>query len=172
MRAARGDLGGRGREDRLLTLTGPGGVGKTRLAIEVARASEPHFPDGAWFVPLASLRRSEDVPMAMVRALDAVTLDGESPEQALHRFLSARRLLLVVDNCEHLSGVAAFAGGLLEACPGLTVLATSREPLNLRAEARYPVPLAVRCTTDDAVDLVRGTRADARSGDWRRTTPR
>ena len=89
--------------------------------------------------------------MATVRALDAVTLDGESAEQALHRFLSARRLLLVVDNCEHLPGVAAFAGGVLEACPGVSVLATSREPLDLRAEARHPVPpLSVH---DDAVEL-------------------
>jgi predicted ATPase len=125
---------------RLLTLTGPGGVGKTRLAVEVARAVETDFADGACFVPLAALRRVEDVPTATVRALGAVVLDGESAEQAVERFLAARDLLMVVDNCEHLRGLSAFIGRVLESCPGVTVLATSREPLDLRAEERHPVP--------------------------------
>jgi predicted ATPase/DNA-binding SARP family transcriptional activator len=133
---------GRVRQDgvRLLTLIGPGGVGKTRLAIEAASASEADFSHGACFVSLASVRRVEDVPMTTVQALDAVVLDGESAQQALVRFLAGRRLLLVVDNCEHLPGVSVFVGELLEACPGVTVLATSREPLDLRAEVRHPVP--------------------------------
>jgi predicted ATPase len=143
---------------RLLTLTGPGGVGKTRLAIEAARASEPRFAHGACFVPLAALRRSEDVPIATVRALGAVVLDGESAEQAVERFLAARQLLLVADNCEHLRDVAAFIGGVLECCPGVTVLATSREPLALQAEVRRAVPpLALpdpcRAAEGDAVTL-------------------
>jgi predicted ATPase/DNA-binding SARP family transcriptional activator len=125
---------------RLLTLTGPGGVGKTRLAIEVARAMEPAFADGACFLPLVAVRRVEDVPMATVRALGAVVLEGESAEQAVERFLAARQLLLVADNCEHLDGVSTFIAEMLESCPGVTVLATSREPLALRAEERHAVP--------------------------------
>ena len=138
----------------LLTLTGPGGVGKTRLAIEAGRTVEPDFPDGACFVPLAALSRVEDVPMATVRALGTVILDGESAERAVHRFLAARRLLLVVDNCEHLPRLSAIVGGILESCPGVTVLATSREPLDLRAEERYPVPpLSLPAGSGDAVAL-------------------
>jgi predicted ATPase/DNA-binding SARP family transcriptional activator len=125
---------------RLLTLTGPGGVGKTRLAIEAARAAETHFAHGACFVPLAALRRIEDVPIATVRALGAVILEGESAEQAVERFLSARQLLLVFDNCEHLRDVARFIAGVLAAGPGVTVLATSREPLGLQAEEQRAVP--------------------------------
>jgi predicted ATPase/DNA-binding SARP family transcriptional activator len=125
---------------RLLTLTGPGGVGKTRLAIEAARAAEPDFADRAHFVSLAALQRPEDVPAAIVRALGVVVLSGESAEQAVERFLAGKHLLLVVDNCEHVLGVAPFLGGLLRSCPSVTMLATSREPLALQAEERHPVP--------------------------------
>src|SRR5215211_2719415 len=135
---------------RLLTLTGPGGVGKTRLAIDAARAAEPDFADGARFVTLAAQRRAEDVPIAIVGALGATLLDGESAEQAVERFLSRRHLLLVVDNCEHVLGIAPFLGRVLESCPRVTVLATSREPLALQAEERRPVP---PLPDDDAATL-------------------
>jgi predicted ATPase/DNA-binding SARP family transcriptional activator len=135
---------------RLLTLTGPGGVGKTRLAIDAARSAEPDFADGARFVSLAAQRRAEEVPMAIVGALGATLLDGESAEQAVERFLSRRHLLLVVDNCEHVLGMAHFLGRVLESCPRVTVLATSREPLALQAEERRPVP---PLPTDDAATL-------------------
>jgi predicted ATPase/class 3 adenylate cyclase len=124
---------------RLLTLTGPGGVGKTRLALEAARAAQRDFADGAYFVSLAALRRPDDVPGAIVKALAVLVLSGESADQAAERFLSAKHLLLVVDNFEHLLAAAPFIGTLLRACPGLTVLTTSREPLGLQAEERYAV---------------------------------
>jgi class 3 adenylate cyclase len=141
---------------RLLTLTGPGGVGKTRLGLEAARAVKGGFADGAYFVSLAALRRPEDVPAAIVDTLAIVMLSGESADQAAERFLAAKRLLLVVDNFEHLLAAAPFIGRLLDACPALAVLATSREPLSLHAEERYPVsPLAVpaRATPEDAATL-------------------
>ena len=125
---------------RLLTLTGPGGVGKTRLALEAARAVELDFADGAHLVSLAAVQRPQDVPAAIVSALAIMPLAGESAEQAVERFLAAKHLLLVVDNCEHLPGAAAFIGGLAVACPTVTVLATSREPLAVQAEHCYPVP--------------------------------
>jgi predicted ATPase len=129
---------------RLLTLTGPGGVGKTRLAVEAARAVQVDFADGAQFVSLAALRRPEDVPAAIVEALGIIVLSGESADRAAERFLAAKHLLLIADNFEQLLAAAPFIGRLLEACPSLTVLATSREPLTLQAEERYPVsPLAL-----------------------------
>jgi predicted ATPase/DNA-binding SARP family transcriptional activator len=129
---------------RLLTLTGPGGVGKTRLAIEAARVVAADFADGAHFVSLAPLDRPEGVAVAIVEALGIVVLPGESADQAAERFLAAKHVLLITDNFEQLLAAAPLIGGLLEACPGLTVLATSREPLALRAEERYPVhPLAL-----------------------------
>jgi predicted ATPase/DNA-binding SARP family transcriptional activator len=125
---------------RLLTLTGPGGVGKTRLALEAARAVEADFADGACFVSLAALQRPEEVPAAVVSALGITLLAGESPNQAAERFLAAKHLLLIADNFEHVLAAAPFIGALLGSCPALTVLATSREPLALHAEARHPVP--------------------------------
>jgi predicted ATPase/DNA-binding SARP family transcriptional activator len=125
---------------RLLTLTGPGGVGKTRLALEAARAVEADFVDGACFLSLAALHRPEEVPAAVVSALGVTLLAGESPNQAAERFLGAKHLLLVADNFEHVLAAAPFIGALLGACPALTVLATSREPLALHAEARHLVP--------------------------------
>ncbi len=129
---------------RLLTLTGPGGVGKTRLAVEAGRAAEQGFADGVCFVSLADLQRPEDVPATIVTALGMIVLAGESPVDALERFLAAKQLLLVVDNFEHVLSAAPVLAGVLELCPALAVLATSREPLSLRAEERYVVkPLAV-----------------------------
>jgi predicted ATPase/DNA-binding SARP family transcriptional activator len=128
------------RSVRLLTLTGPGGVGKTRLALEIARSLDGDFPDGAYFVSLAALRRPEDVPGTIASALGIVAVRGESVEQAVERFLVAKHLLLVVDNFEHVLAAAPFIGCVLASCAGVSVLATSREPLALQAEERYPVP--------------------------------
>jgi predicted ATPase/DNA-binding SARP family transcriptional activator len=139
-------IGGRLRTGsvRLLTLTGPGGVGKTRLALEAARGVEQEFADGGCFVSLAALQRPSEVPTAIVTALRLIVLSGESPVQAVERFLTLKHLLLVVDNFEHVLAAAPVLGRLLEVCPTLTVLATSREPLSLHAEERYPVsPLAL-----------------------------
>jgi predicted ATPase/class 3 adenylate cyclase len=137
---------------RLLTLTGPGGVGKTRLALEAARAVRPEFADGARFVSLAAVRLPDDVPSAIIRSLAIRPLSRESPEETVTRFLSAKRLLLVLDNLEHLLPAGRFVWDLLVACPALTVLATSREALALRAEQRYPVEALA---TTDAAALFR-----------------
>ncbi|MGZ6643383.1 MAG: adenylate/guanylate cyclase domain-containing protein [Solirubrobacteraceae bacterium] len=148
---------------RLLTLTGPGGVGKTRLALEAARAVRAHFAGGAHLVSLAALQRPEDVPAAVVKTLGIVVLSGESDAQAVERFLAARHLLLVLDNLEHVLGAVPFIGRWLGACPALTVLATSREPLVLQAEERYPVaPLALPArTTAEGADALAGVDAVA-----------
>src|SRR4051794_20007351 len=119
---------------RMLTLTGPGGIGKTRLALEAARSAEGNFAHGARFVSLAALQRPDDVPAAIVSALGIVGLSGESAEQAVERFLVGKQLLLLVDNCEHVLGAAPFIGSVLGSCPGVMVLATSREPLALQTE--------------------------------------
>jgi predicted ATPase len=125
---------------RLLTLTGPGGVGKTRLGLDAARNVEADFGDGARLVSLAAVDRPEDVPTAIVSSLAIIPLAGESAAEAVERFLAPKHLLLIVDNCEHLPGAAAFIGRLSVACPALTLLATSREPLTVQAEQCVPVP--------------------------------
>src|SRR3954471_8994485 len=143
---------------RVLTLTGPGGVGKTRLALEAARTVEADFADGAHLVSLAAVQQPEAVPAAIVNTLGIVVLAGESADQAAERFLSAKHVLLIADNFEHVLAAAPFIGGLLGACPALTVLATSREPLTLHAEERFPVaPLALpdRGTIEDLQTLAR-----------------
>jgi predicted ATPase len=102
------------------------------------------FADGAQFVSLAALHRPQDVATAIVNALGIIVLSGESADQAAERFLAVKHLLLIIDNLEQLLPAAPFIAGLLEACPSLTVLATSRELLALQAEERYPVsPLAL-----------------------------
>ena len=133
------------REDhRLVTLTGPGGVGKTRLALDVARQLEPQYPDGAWLVSLAATAEAEHVPSAIAQALDVAPAGGESPEAATERFLGPKRGILVLDNFEHLLAAAPLVSDLLAGCSGLCVLATSREALQLQAEHRYAVtPLQV-----------------------------
>jgi predicted ATPase/class 3 adenylate cyclase len=129
----------RAEDARLLTLTGSGGVGKTRLALEAARVVQADFADGARFISLAGVRRTNDVPAAIVQGLGTAMLTGETPEQAVTRYLSAKHLLLVLDNLEHVLSAGGFVSRLLSACPGLRVLATSREPLALAVEKCLPV---------------------------------
>jgi predicted ATPase/DNA-binding SARP family transcriptional activator len=123
----------------LVTLTGPGGVGKTRLALEVARRLEEAFPDRIWFIPLAAVIAAEHVPGTAAGVIGPARVRGESPEDALVRFLSDKPALLVLDNFEHVLPAAGWVGQLLESCPRVTLLATSREPLRLQVEQRYEV---------------------------------
>ena len=125
---------------RLVTLTGHGGVGKTRLALEVARELEPEFPGGVRLVLLAATARPEHVPVTVVQTLGLSQLRGEGPGAAVKRFLGTSSVLLVLDNFEHVLSAAPLVGDLLAACPGTKVLATSREALRLQAEQRYEVP--------------------------------
>jgi hypothetical protein len=129
---------------RLVTLIGPGGVGKTRLALTVAHASRSAFPDGVAWVELASVTRTEHVAATIGRALDVTPLPGEEIGEALRRELEDKQLLLVTDNFEHLLDGALLVAEMVASCAGLRVLATSREPLNLAAEHRVAVmPLAL-----------------------------
>jgi predicted ATPase/DNA-binding SARP family transcriptional activator len=129
---------------RLVTLTGPGGVGKTRLALEVGSVLAPALRDGVWFVSLASIASPDHVPSAVIQALGVTPLQGETPKTAAERFLSGKRGVLVLDNFEHVLPAAHVVGDILRGCPGMAVLATSREPLHLHAEQRYAVdPLQI-----------------------------
>ncbi|MGH2370481.1 MAG: AfsR/SARP family transcriptional regulator, partial [Chloroflexota bacterium] len=154
---------------RLVTLTGSGGSGKTRLALQVASnlvssgfrvpsselgrgeletrnsqlatPAEPVFPDGVWLVELASLADPALVPPAVASALGVREAPGSPPAETLAIALRTRRLLLVLDNCEHLlDACAALADTLLRACPQLRILATSREALGMAGEATFRVP--------------------------------
>lgn len=129
---------------RLLTLTGPGGTGKTRLALETGSRLRTSFSDGVWLVELADLSDPQRVDHAIAHALGVTEREDRPLRPLLADFLAERRLLLLLDNCEHLLAACAQAADfLLMRCPGLTVLATSREPLNLPGEQIWPVsPLA------------------------------
>ncbi|HEX5299382.1 MAG TPA: BTAD domain-containing putative transcriptional regulator [Streptosporangiaceae bacterium] len=130
-------------ERRLVTLTGPGGVGKTRLALETAAKAADDFPDGAWLAELAGLTPAgtgtpADVVMAVLGIRDDSARD---PAGQLAEALRSSRMLLILDNCEHLADQAAkLAFRLLQAAPGLRILITSREPLRLAGEVVWAVP--------------------------------
>ncbi|MET8154757.1 NB-ARC domain-containing protein [Sphaerisporangium sp. NPDC005289] len=132
-------------ESRLVTLTGVGGVGKTRLATRVAREVAGRFPGGAWFVELSSLRAPEMVGDAIRAALRVGARPGDTAVAVLGEFLAGRRTLLVLDTCEHLTDAcAATVRAILAAAPGVRVLATSRRVLGVLGEARFEVePLPV-----------------------------
>ena len=124
---------------RLLTLTGPGGVGKTRLAIEVAARSHEAFADGVTFVALAPLRDSVLVLSTIAEALGIRDVAGQTLRETVEQHLRGKQMLLL-DNFEHLLFATPVVGNLVGACPGLTVLVTSRAPLRLGAEHQFPVP--------------------------------
>jgi predicted ATPase/DNA-binding SARP family transcriptional activator/DNA-binding CsgD family transcriptional regulator len=148
---ARTSFIGRGRETlevkrllamtRLLTLTGVGGSGKTRLALKVASDLAGAYPDGAWLVELAALSEGELVPQAVAEAVGVREQPGRSLTETLKDALRVRKMLLVVDNCEHLiEAVVRLFDALLDSCPGLRVLATSRETLSAAGEVAWVVP--------------------------------
>ncbi len=126
----------RGDGRRMLTLTGPGGAGKTRLALEIAHDQRRAFLDSVIFVDLATLSDAAQVPGALALALG---LSGEQSAERVTVHLRDLRLLLVLDNAERVTAAAPFLAGLLAQCPGLYMLATSRVPLRLRAERALPV---------------------------------
>jgi predicted ATPase/DNA-binding XRE family transcriptional regulator len=141
-------------ETRMLTLTGPGGVGKTRLALAMAHEVAGDFADGAAWIELASLRDPALVAEAVARGL-GVREEGDRPlPELLREALAERQMLLVLDNCEHLLPGMALISELLAAGPQVTVLATSRSRLRLRGERELPVgPLAVPAAGGDGAPL-------------------
>jgi predicted ATPase/class 3 adenylate cyclase len=126
---------------RLLTLTGPGGVGKTRIALRVGADLVADFTDGVWLVELAAVADSELVPQLVATALDIRQEPGRPLVATLLDYLRSRKLLLVLDTCEHLvSACADLSEQILRRCPDTRILATSREPLGNRAEVNWAVP--------------------------------
>jgi predicted ATPase/transcriptional regulator with XRE-family HTH domain len=138
---------------RLLTLTGAGGSGKTRLALEVAAKLRDVFPDGMWFIDFAPLADPALVPQSLLTKLGFSKQVGRSTLAIISDFLQPKRALLIFDNCEHLiESCAQLAGTLLRSCPSLHILATSREALSVAGERLYLVPTLA--TPDPAeVDL-------------------
>ena len=132
------DVAGLVEECRLVTVTGPGGVGKTRLAGAVAGQAAGRFTDGAWLAELAAVRDPAQVAAVVAAALGILEQPGVPAAGTLARVLAGQQLLLVLDNCEHVIGAAArLCAGLLAAADDVRVLATSREPLAVAGEARY-----------------------------------
>jgi predicted ATPase/DNA-binding CsgD family transcriptional regulator len=124
------------RRARLVTLTGPAGVGKTRMAIELGRGQERQRADGVWWVDLASVRRTEDVAAETARVLGIRGAPQAAATAVLRRYLADRDVLLLLDNCEHvLDACAELSTTLLGVCPNLRILATSRESLGIAGEA-------------------------------------
>ena len=128
-------------QERLVTLIGAGGIGKTRLALEVARQLLGAFRDGIWFVELAGLTDGELVPEVVISALGVTTQTRLGPTESLVRVLEARQLLCVLDNCEHLvAPTAQLVDAMLRRCSGLQILATSRDVLGVGGEVTWRVP--------------------------------
>jgi predicted ATPase/DNA-binding CsgD family transcriptional regulator len=125
---------------RLVTLTGPGGVGKTRLALKVAEDVGQGFPDGIWFVWLSEIRDPAHVADAIAQELDVREASHRSLAEGIAATVGAKSALLVLDNLEHLLEAAPLVAELLKSCPGLTCLATSRAVLRVSGEHAFPVP--------------------------------
>jgi predicted ATPase/DNA-binding CsgD family transcriptional regulator len=139
-------------DNRLVTLTGAGGAGKTRLAIEIAGVIASEFRDGAWYVDLAPITNPDVVPVAVARALGLPDQPSSSTMDIIVRFVGDRQMLVVLDNCEHLlDETAELAVDLLKVCPALTLLATSREPIGIAGEVTLRVPSLT--IDDEAIEL-------------------
>ena len=146
-------------QDRLVTVTGPGGAGKTRLAGQVARQVAGRFADGVWLAELATVRDPGQVAATVAAALGVRDLPSVAAADALARALARRQLLLVLDNCEHVIGAAAeLCGRLLLGADDVRVLATSREPLRIAGEVRYRLG---SLTLPDPGDLAAAARCEA-----------
>ena len=147
---------------RIVSLTGIGGAGKTQLSTRVASALADDFPDGVWWCDLTPLSAPELIPSAIAATVGFNIQPGLPPEDAVVEALARRRMLLVMDNCEHvLGGAAAMLRAIVQSCPHVAVIATSREPLGIAEETVWPVrPLDPRT---EAVDLLlrRAIAADA-----------
>jgi predicted ATPase/class 3 adenylate cyclase/DNA-binding CsgD family transcriptional regulator len=155
-------------KSRLVTVTGAGGAGKTRLAIQLAGQLTGEFGDGVWYVDLAPITDPELVPVTVARALGLPDQPGRSTMDTLTRFVADRQMLMVLDNCEHLlDASAALVVALLEACQRLTLLATSREPIGVAGEVSWRVPSL--SLADEAIELftdrARHVRPDFAVGD-------
>jgi predicted ATPase/class 3 adenylate cyclase/DNA-binding CsgD family transcriptional regulator len=138
--------------NRLVTLTGAGGVGKTRMAVQVAAKIAGGFDGGVWYVDLAPITDPDLVAVAVIRALGLPDQQGSSTMDMLLRFVGDRRMLLVLDNCEHLlDACATVVGGLQGACPAVTLVATSREPIGVAGEVSWRVPSL--SLADEAIEL-------------------
>jgi predicted ATPase/class 3 adenylate cyclase len=125
---------------RMVTLTGPGGTGKTRLAIECAARLADRFPDGAWFVPLAPIVDPDLVPMAIAQTLNVPDHPGRSPLERVLDHVGEQQVLIVLDNFEQVTDAADTVASLLAGAPGLAAIVTSRSVLHLSGEHEYPVP--------------------------------
>lgn len=136
-----------------VTITGLGGLGKTRLSIEAARRAAPAFPDGIWWVDLTPLTDGSSIALHTASALGVTVQAGMSPEASLTDALRRHRALVVFDNCEHvIADAASLVAELRAGCADLGLLATSREPLDLSGEQNWP--LSTLSTSSDAVDLL------------------
>ena len=140
---------------RLVTLTGVGGVGKTRLAMQVAAAALPDFPDGAWFCELAAANDADAMAQVVASTLGVNPRQGSTLEGSVVEFLGTKQLLIVLDNCEHLLGAAALlTESILRGCPRVRVLATSREGLGVEGERNWSLrSLAVPDPSDTGASI-------------------
>ena len=139
-------------DNRLVTLTGAGGAGKTRLAIQVAAEVATEFTDGVWYIDLAPITDPAMVSVTAARALGLPNQPGQQTMDVLLRFIRDRRMLILLDNCEHLLDASAhLVIALLGACPSLTLLTTSREPIGVTGEVSWRVPSL--SLADEAIEL-------------------
>jgi len=130
----------RGDTARVLTLVGPGGMGKTRLALQTAADAIDGFEDGVFFVDLSAIESATLVIPAVARTLGVKEIGGKPVIENLRDFMSHKRMLLILDNCEQIPGMDPYVVSLLAACPSLKLIVTSREALHLRGEQVFPVP--------------------------------